>query len=124
MDTNSIIHIMDEFNDFGRKMNYEIDCQVSSNKDFYVYLTTHNEYEVEVAFHKYGDDNTRIDINVSKGIVSMTWAAYDTTINEVIDFNYIVATAGCLIDSFNRLDEDVYNPPKRVVEAEDRDWWE
>lgn len=123
MKLKDIIHIMDMFNDLGRKMNYKVGCQVSSNKDFYVYLTTHKEYEVEVAFHQYGDDNTRININVCKGLVNMTWAAYDTSINEVIDFEYIVATAGCFIDLFNRLDDDVYNPPKREVEVEDRDWW-
>lgn len=124
MNTNTIIHIMDEFNDFGRNMDYEVDCQVSSNKDFYVYLTTRNGYEIEVVFHQYGDDNTRIEINTSKGVVSMTWAAYEVAINEVIDFNYIVATTGCFIESINRLDHDMVNPPKRVVEEEDRDWWD
>ena len=123
MNVKDIIHIMDKFARYGRKMDYEIDCQVSSNKDFYVYMTTKN-YEVEVSFHQYGDDNIRVDIDVSKGFVTMTWAASDNAITDAIDFEYILANVACLIESFNLIPETVYDPPKREVEVEDRDWWD
>lgn len=122
MNIKEIIHIMDTFNYYGRRKGYEVDSQVSSNKDFYVYMTT-KHYEVEVSFHQYSDEYTKVDIEVSRGVVTMTWAAYDTTITDTVDFDYIMANIGSLIDSFSRLDDDVYNPPKRVIEAEDRDWW-
>lgn len=123
MNVKDIIHIMDKFARYGRKMDYEVDCQVSSNKDFYVYMTTKN-YEVEVSFHQYGDDNIRVDIDVSKGFVTMTWAASDNAITDTIDFEYILANVACLIESFNSIPETVYDPPKREVEVEDRDWWD
>ena len=110
MNVKDIIHIMDKFARYGRKMDYEIDCQVSSNKDFYVYMTTKN-YEVEVSFHQYGDDNIRVDIDVSKGFVTMTWAASDNAITDAIDFEYILANVACLIESFNLIPETVYDPP-------------
>lgn len=123
MNVKDIIHIMDKFACYGRKMDYEVDCQVSSNKDFYVYMTTKN-YEVEVSFHQYGDDNIRVDIDVSKGFVTMTWAASDNATTDTIDFEYILANVACLIESFNLIPETVYDPPKREVEVEDRDWWD
>lgn len=123
MNVKDIIHIMDKFACYGRRKDYEVDCQVSSNKDFYVYMTTKN-YEVEVSFHQYGDGNTRVDIDVSKGFVTMTWAASDNAITDTIDFEYILANAGCLIESFNLIPETVYDPPKREIEVEDRDWWD
>lgn len=123
MNVKDIIHIMDKFSRYGHKMDYEVDCQVSSNKDFYVYMTTKN-YEVEVSFHQYGDDNIRVDIDVSKGFVTMTWAASDNAITDTIDFEYILANVACLIESFNLIPETVYDPPKREVEVEDRDWWD
>lgn len=123
MNIKDIIHIMDKFAIYGRKKDYEVDCQISSNKDFYVYMTTES-YEVEVSFHQDCDDNTRVDIDVSRGLVTMTWAAYDNAIADTIDFEYIIANARYLIYSFNILPDIVCNPPKREVEVEDRDWWD
>ena len=122
MNIKDIIHIMDTFSYDSRRRGYEIDCQVSSNKDFYIYMTT-KHYEVEVSFHQYSDDNTRVDVDVSRGLVTMTWAAYDTAITDTVDFEYIIANIGSLIDAFDRMPEKIYNPPKREVEVEDRDWW-
>ena len=123
MDIKDIIHIMDTFAYYGRRKGYEVDSQISSNKDFYVYMTTKN-YKVEVSFHQYGDDNIRVDIDVSKGFVTMTWAASDNAITDTIDFEYIMANIACLIESFNLIPETVYDPPKREIEVEDRDWWD
>ena len=123
MNVKDIIHIMDKFACYGRRKHYEVDCHVSSNKDFYVCMTTKN-YEVEVSFHQYGDDNIRVDIDVSKGFVTMTWVASDNAITDTIDFEYILANVGCLIGSFNLIPETVYDPPKREIEVEDRDWWD
>ena len=123
MDTKNIIHIMDTFAYYGRRKGYEVDCQISSNKDFYVYMTT-KHYEVEVSFHQYCDDITRVDIDVSRGFVTMTWAASDNAITDTIDFEYIMANIACLIESFNLIPETVYDPPKREIEVEDRDWWD
>lgn len=123
MNIKDIIHIMDTFAYHGRRKGYEIDSQISSNKDFYVYMTTKN-YEVEVSFHQYSDDITRVDIDVSRGFVTMTWAASDNAITDTIDFEYIMANIACLIESFNLIPETVYDPPKREIEVEDRDWWD
>ena len=123
MDTKNIIHIMDTFAYYVRRKGYEVDCQISSNKDFYVYMTT-KHYEVEVSFHQYCDDITRVDIDVSRGFVTMTWAASDNAITDTIDFEYIMANIACLIESFNLIPETVYDPPKREIEVEDRDWWD
>lgn len=122
MKLKDIIHIMDTFSYDGRRRGYDVDSQISSNKDFYVYMKP-KSYEVEVSFHQYSDDNTRVDIDVSRGLVTMNWAAYDTTIADTVDFEYIMANIGSLIDAFNVTPEKVYNPPKRKVEVEDRDWW-
>lgn len=123
MDIKDIIHIMDKFACYGRRKDYEVECHISSSKDFYVYMTTEN-YKLDVSFHRHGDDNTRVDIDVSKGLVTMTWAASDNAITDTIDFEYILANVGCLIESFNLIPETVYDPPKREVEVEDRDWWD
>lgn len=130
MNIKDIIHIMDKFAIYGRTKDYEVDYQISSNKDFYVYITTKN-YKVEVSFHQYSDDITRVSIDVSRGLVTMTWGVYDNATTDTIDFEYIMANAACLIDSFNLIPETVYNPPKGEVDyvymkpsVEDRDWWD
>jgi len=123
MNIKDIIHIMDKFACYGRRKDYEVEYHISSNKDFYVYMTTKN-YKVDVSFHQHGDDSTRVSIDVSRGLVTMTWGVYDNTIADTIDFAYIMANAACLIESFNLIPETVYDPPKREIEVEDRDWWD
>ena len=130
MNIKDIIHIMDKFACYGRRKDYEVECHISSNKDFYVNITTEH-YEVEVSFHQYGDDNIKVGIDVSRGLVTMTWGVYDNATTDTIDFEYIMANAAYLIDSLNILPETVYNPPKGEVDyvymkpsVEDRDWWD
>ena len=123
MNVKDIIHIMDKFACYGRRKDYEVECHISSNKDFYVYMTTEN-YKVDVSFHQHVDDITRVGIDVSRGLVTMTWGAYDNTITDTIDFAHILANAACLIDGFNLIPATVYDPPKREIEVEDRDWWD
>lgn len=126
MRINEVIHIMDCFNDYGRKMGYEVETQVCSTKDFYATMTTAHEYEIEVGIHQFADESTKVSIEVSKvkGAVSMTWAAYDNTIVDTIDFEYICGIAKHFIDSLNRLPEDVVNPPMRSISEDNTDdWW-
>lgn len=124
MNIKDVIHILDEFNDYGRKKHYSVDSQVSSNKDFYVYMTTNSGCEVEIGFHQYGDNSTRVNIDVSKGVVSISWSAMDTAIKAIIDFEYVVSTMWLLVQNVNKLPCGLVTPPKREVEVEDKDWWE
>lgn len=124
MNVKDIIHILDEFNDYGREKLYNVDSQVSSNKDFYVYMTTPSKCDVEVGFHQYGDSSTRVNIDVSKGLVSVSWSAMDAAIEDTIDFEYVISVVWRLVQNINELPRILVAPPKREIEAEDRDWWE